>query len=196
MEFLKARATGRGLAVAAGAAVVFGLISRLFLVPAYHGISGFTPFDVQFPLSPFMIAVERGGYAEGSAVAAYVLFAAVDLLYMVATAWLFILGWVWLFSKVPTRLFAFLTRGGILMLPTYIVFLDIATKVGFFRLVCGLTGPSFAATVEFCATIHRLKFALIDIRLYLTAAFLLVVVLGLVIRQRPPRRSSGSAFPS
>ena len=194
--FLTSFATGRGLVAAAATAIALGLVSHFVLVPAYHDVSGFAPFDVQFPLSPFAIAVELGGYAEGSATDAYLLFAVVDFAFAVAAAWLFTAAWVWLFSKVPTRLFAFLMRGGIFMVPFYAVVLDLAAKVGFFRLVRGLTGPSYAATIEFCTTVHRFESALLDMRYYLTAAFLLTGATELLMRQNPRRRSSGSAFPS
>jgi hypothetical protein len=196
MTFLRFCATWRGIAATAVATLALGLISHLVLAPAYREVSGFAPFDVQFPLSPFAIAVELGGYAEKSATAAYTLFAAVDFAYQLAMACLVTLVWVWLFAKVPIPIFAFLKRGGILLVPFYGVTLDLAAKIGFFRLVGGLAGSSYATTVDFCASAHRLESALIDIRYYLTAVFLLIVALRFLLRQTSRRASSGSAFPS
>lgn len=183
-EFLKSRATGRNLVIVALFTIALGLLSHLVLAPIYRGITGFAPFELQSSLSKFMIAVELGALAEGAATKTYISFAAVDLAYVLATALLFTLFWPWLFVKSPTRLNAFLVRGGILLLPSYIAVLDLAAKVGFFRLLRGLAGPSYAMTVEFCAVVHRLKFAVIDIRNGLTAAALLAAVVGFVLTQR------------
>ncbi len=183
-DFLKSRATGRSLIIVAAVTSVLGLTSHLILAPIYRGITGFTPFDFQSSLSNFMIAVELGAFAEGAATNAYVTFATVDMAYVLATAYLFTLLWSWLFVKSPTRLFAFLVRGGILLLPSYIVVLDLVAKIGFFRLLRGLSGPSYAMTVEFCAVVHRLKFAVMDIRNGLTAAVVLAVAVGFVLTQR------------
>ncbi len=191
---LKIYATPRGIVVAVAAAIALGVISHFVMAPNYRDVSGFAPFDVQFPLSPFVIAVELGGHAPDSATTAYLLFAVADFAYALATAGVFTLLWAWLFFKAPTRLFAFLARGGILMVPFYAAILDLAAKVGFFRLVRGLGGSAYAGTVEFCATIHRLESALLDIRYYLTAAFLLIIAVGFLLRQSARRSSSGSAF--
>ena len=66
------------------------------------------------------------------------------------------------------------------MLPFYVVILDAVTKVGYMRLLGGLAGPSYAATIELCATVHRLKFALIDIRNYATLALVLIAAISLL----------------
>ena len=112
----------------------------------------------------------------------------------IAVAALFTLFWAWLFLKVPTRLFAFLRRGGILMVPWYVVVVDLLGKVGFFRLLGGLSWPSYALTIELCAPLHRFKFAMIDIRNYLTIVFLLAIVVDVVLRRaaKPAPRDPSS----
>lgn len=197
-EFLKSTTslwtTGRGFFAIAAVAAVLGLISNYVLAPAYREIAGFLPFDLQYPLSRFMIGVELGTFDGATATKAYVLFAAVHFALGIAVAALFTLFWAWLFLKVPTRLFAFLRRGGILMVPWYVVVVDLLGKVGFFRLLGGLSWPSYALTIELCAPLHRFKFAMIDIRNYLTIVFLLAIVVDVVLRRaaKPAPRDPSS----
>ncbi len=165
-------------------AVALTLASQYIAGPIYRGIAGFMPFDAQPSLSRFMIAVELGASVNDGASSAYILFALVDAAAVIAAAWTFALLWLWLFITVPTRLFAFLMRGGIVLLPFYVVVLDIVAKVAFFRLIGGLSGASYATTIECVAFVHRLKFALVDLRNYLTAALLLAGVLAVFLKHR------------
>ena len=184
--FVKSYATVRGVAVAAAVTGLLALVVSLLLIPAYREVTGFIPFDAQARLSHFMIGVELGAVDKGKATQIYALFAAVDVVYAAATAWLFILFWSWLFAMAPTRLFAFLMRGGILLVPFYVFILDVIAKVGFFRLVRGLDDSAYAAAVDFSVMVHRLGFALRDLRSYLTMAFLLAIAIGFLLRRRRP----------
>lgn len=193
-EALKSGVTLRALIIAAATAGSLGLLARFVFSPLYHGVTGFLPFDVQSPLSKIMIAVELGAFDKDAALTPYMLFAGIDLAYGLATAALFTLAWMWLFAKYPrgsgaSVLFDFLRRGGIAMLPSYVVVLDIVSKIGFFRLIGGLSGEDYAGAVEFCATVHRLKFALADIRNYLTVSFLIAVAVGLLFARTSRARS-------
>lgn len=182
--FLRSQATGQRLMVVMAVAVALTLASQYIAGPIYRGIAGFMPFDAQPSLSRFMIAVELGASVNDGASSAYILFALVDAAAVIAAAWTFALLWLWLFITVPTRLFAFLMRGGIVLLPFYVVVLDIVAKVAFFRLIGGLSGASYATTIECVAFVHRLKFALVDLRNYLTAALLLAGVLAVFLKHR------------
>jgi hypothetical protein len=175
-------ATIRGMAVAAAATAILGLATHLLLVPPYREITGFAPFDLQFPLSQVMIGIELGAFAKNAAAWAYTHFAIAHFAFGLATAVLFALAWAWLFEKCPTRMFGFFMRGGILMLPFYVVLLDAVEKAGFSRLLSGAAAQSYSATIEFCVTVHRLKFALADIRNYVTLA--IVVIVGITLLRR------------
>lgn len=175
---------GRGIMAAGAAAAVLWLVARTVLVPAYRDITGFVPFDLQSPLSHVMIGVELGAFEERAALGAYAAFAAVDFALGIAKAALFIFVWMWLFDSAPTRIFSFLRRGGILLLPLYVVILDGAAKVGFHRLLQGLSGEALSATIEYCATVHRLHMAVADIRNLLTAVFLALAAAVTVRRLR------------
>jgi len=188
-EILRSGVTLRVLLIAAATAGVLGLLARFVFGPIYRGAAGFLPFDLQFPLTKFMIAVELGAIDKAAAMMPYAFFVAADLTYMLAAAGLFTLGWLWLFAKFPMPLFAFLRRGGVAMLPFYVVILDIVTKVEFFRLIGGLSGEDYADALEFSVTVHRLKFALMEIRNYLTAGFVLAAVFGIFFARTSRARS-------
>ena len=187
------RSKGRGAVAAAAVAGSLYLVERVSLIPAYRAITGFAPFDLQTPLSQVMIGIELGAFEERAAIGAYAAFAAVDLMLGVALAAMFTFLWMWLFEKAPTKAFTFLKRGGILMLPSYVVILDMAAKVGFYRLLQGLGGEALAETIEFCATVHRLHLAVADIRDIMAAVF--VGVAAAVAAKRLRKSAAGSLQP-
>lgn len=175
---------GRGAVAAAALAGSLYLVERASLIPAYREITGFAPFDLQKPLSQVMIGIELGAFEERTAIGAYAAFAAVDFVRGAALAAMLTFLWMWMFEKAPTKAFTFLKRGGILMLPSYVVSLDMAAKVGLYRLLQGLNGNALTETIAFCATVHRLQLAVADIRDILAAAFLGVAAAVAVKRLR------------
>jgi hypothetical protein len=177
----------RRVVIAATVAALMWVLARLVLSEAYRAQTTFLPFDLQFPLTQFMIAIELGVFKRGTATAAYAAFAAADLVYAVAVAWFFTGLWVWLFAAQPSRLFHFLKRGGILMLPWYIVAMDAANKIGFYLIVDGRWMESYGEIVNVVVTVHRLKFAMSDIRDYLTLGFLVVAGLSVLQKMRAPK---------
>ena len=192
-ELLKSWTGGRGFIAAVVIAGILALVERFSLIPAYRAVTGFTPFDVQFPLSHFMVGVELGAFDKAAARGVYIAFAAVDAVYQLAVAGVFTLLWMWLFARAPMALVAFLRRGGILMVPTYAVLLDLVTKAGFVRLLQGPGGADAGGIIEFSVTVHRLAFAVADIRNILTAVFLALAV-GVAVRRR--RVPEGASFTS
>jgi hypothetical protein len=173
-------ATGRGVVIALTVAVVLALLSRFVMAAVFTSAAGFVPFDLQSPLNRYAIAIQLGTIEKGSAVMFYAPFAVVDVLSAFTAAWFYAVFWAWLFAKVPNRVFAFFASGGILLTPFVAVGFDLAAKAGFARLIAGLTGPSYAAAIAFSADANRLKFAFIDLRNYLTLAFLLIALTALI----------------
>ena len=160
------------MVAAAAVGLVLYLVERFTLAPMYRAATGFLPFDLQRPLSHFMIGIELGAFDKGAALEIYTAFATIDVALMLAKAAAITLLWLWLFEKAPQRLFNFLKRGGVAMVPSYVVILDGAAKAGFHRLLQGLSGEALTETIEFCATIHRLQLAVADIRNGLTVLFI------------------------
>jgi hypothetical protein len=187
-DFIARRATSRGIALAALIVVVLTLIVRFALIPAYRDITGFVPFDAHARLSRVMIGIELGAFPQGAATGVYIVFALVDIARAAAAAWLFVLAWRWLFEYFPARLSGFLSRGGILLVPVYVVALDIAAKVGFFRLLESGSVAAHTALVDFSVMAHRMGFALADARNYLTVGFILIAAIGFWRRMRAARR--------
>jgi hypothetical protein len=181
--FLSSRATGRNIIGTSMAAAVMWSAATFILIPAYRDITGFAPFDVQSPLSRFMIGIELGAFEESAAIGAYIMFAIVDGLRGILLACAVMLSWLWLFARRPTKLSAMLVRGGILLVPWYVVLLDITAKFAFARLLKGLSGASYGATIEFAATVHRIEFAFIDLRNYLTVAFIVLAALDFAFKR-------------
>ncbi len=178
--FLRAHATVRGFMAALLVIGACTLVIRFALIPMYRNATGFLPFDAQPGLSPFSIGVQLGAFPIADARWVYLPFAVFDALSVLATAWVFALLWTWLFDRAPTRLFAFLTRGGFVLVPFYVLVFDLAGKVGFFRLVSSGRGDATAALVDLCVWLHRFEYGFITLRNDATIAFLLVIAWTLI----------------
>ncbi len=174
--FLKSRASGRAVAAAVIFALLVVVVRDGMLVPHFQAVTTFKPFDVQFPLTRYMIAIQLGAY-ERTAGPAYLPFFVVDLLLSFVSAGALMLLWAWLFRR-PNRISAFLERGGIIFVPLYTLGCDIAENIAFARLIGGLTGESFAGTVEFAVTVHGVRGALLDLQVILTLLFVILFGLG------------------
>ncbi|MCC6912111.1 MAG: hypothetical protein IT566_00300 [Rhodospirillaceae bacterium] len=184
-EFLKSRANGRAVAAAAIFAVLVFVVQDRVLIPHFQAVTGFKPFDVQFPLTRYMVAIQLGAY-ERTAGPAYLPFFMVDMLLSFVSAGTLMLLWSWLFRR-PNRISGFLERGGIIFVPLYTLGCDVAENIAFARLIGGLTGESFARTVEFAVTVHGMRGALLDLQVILTLLFVILFGLG-----AGTRRQSGS----
>ncbi len=179
--YLLSRATGRNVLIVLTLSIVLALLSKFVMAAIFRGVAGFEPFDLQASLSRNMLAIELGTMDKGAATGFYIPFMVIDEMFAVASAFAYALFWAWLFAKVPTRVFYFLSQGGILLTPFAAIFCDLAAKGGFVRLLHGLSGPAYAATIEFSVTAHRLKYAFVDLRNYLSLAFVLVACISLAL---------------
>ncbi|MCA0201202.1 MAG: hypothetical protein LCH56_10225 [Proteobacteria bacterium] len=175
-EFLKSRASGRAVAAAAIFALLVAAVQHWVLIPHFQAVTTFKPFDVQFPLTRYMVAIQLGAY-ERTAGPAYLPFFMVDLLLAFVSAGTLMLLWSWLFRR-PNRISAFLERGGIIFVPLYTLVCDVAENIAFGRLIGGLSGDSFANTVEFAVTVHSVRGALLDLQVILTLLFVILFGLG------------------
>ncbi|MGE3332114.1 MAG: hypothetical protein AB7I36_00605 [Rhodospirillaceae bacterium] len=191
-EFLKSRASGRAVAAAVIFALLVVVVQQWVLVPHFQAVTTFKPFDVQFPLTRYMIAIQVGAY-ERTAGPAYLPFFVVDLLLSFVSAGTLMLLWAWLFRQ-PNRISAFLERGGIIFVPLYTLACDIAENIAFARLIRGPTGESFGATVEFAVTAHSMRGALLDLQVILTLLFVILFGLGIGRANQPgsPERETAS----
>lgn len=182
-EFLKSRATGRAVAGTVIFALLIVLIQYALLIPHFQAATGFKPFDIQFPLTRYMVAIQLGAYGE-SAGPAYLPFILVDVLLACVSAAALMLLWAWLFRRQPTRVFAFLERGAVLLVPVYTLACDIAEDVAFARLIGGrLSREQFAGTIDFALMAHGVRGAFLDLQVILTLIF--VILFGLAAGRQP-----------
>lgn len=182
-EFLKSRASGRAVAAAAIFALLVVVVQYWVLIPYFQDVTTFKPFDVQFPLTRYMVAIQLGAY-ERTAGPAYLPFFVVDLLLGFVSAGTLVLLWSWLFRR-PNRISSFFERGGIIFVPFYTLGCDIAENIAFARLIGGLSGESYAGTLQFAVTVHGVRGALLDLQVILTVLFVILFALGTGAREQP-----------
>lgn len=160
--------------------VISGLLQAfqsLVAEPYFEGVTGFRPFDTQFPLSPVAVTIQLGAYGEGAA-EAYLVFAVCEILTALSVATLFIVLWRWVFSTFPNKTFDLLRGGGILIAPFAAPICDVVETMGFARLISGVPTSSYESTMELCILMHKLKFIFQDIRLYFTLFFVGVPIVN------------------
>ena len=172
-EYFKSRASGRAVAGAVIFALLVVLVQQTLLVPHFQAVTGVKPLDVQFPLSRYTIAIQLGAYGPDAG-AAYLPFLLVDMILAVASATALVLLWAWLFRQQRTRLFSFLERGAVILVPAYTLGCDIAENIAFARLIGGLSGESYVETIEFAVTVHSVRGALLDVQVILTVLFVML----------------------
>jgi len=187
-EYLKSRASGRAVAGSVLFALLILVLQYGVLIPHFQAATGLKPFDLQFPLTKYMIAIQLGTYPPGAG-AAYLPFLLIDLLLALVSAAALMLLWSWLFRQRPFGAFSFLERGGVILVPVYTLVCDIAENIAFARLVGGgLSGDSYVDTIEFAVTIHSVRAAFFDLQMILTALFVILFALA-----AGKQRRSGSA---
>ncbi len=163
-------ATGLSVGVALVATGALLFVRKSVAVPYFEKVAGFKPFDIQFPLSATVVAIQLGAYGDGAG-GAYAIFAACEILLALAAAVFFMLLWRRMFLTSHARVFVLLESGGILLAPFAALLCDIAESAGFSGLMLGLSGPSYEFIIEFSVFVHKLKFAFEDIRVYFTLFF-------------------------
>jgi hypothetical protein len=183
-QYLKSRATGRAVAGAVIFAVLIVLVQHAVLIPHFQAVTGFKPFDGQFPLTRYMIAIQLGAYEE-TAAAAYLPFLVVDLLLAAVSSGALMLLWAWLFRVQPSRAIAFFERSAVMFVPLYTLLCDLAENVAFARLIGGISGDSTVGTIDFAVMIHGLRGALLDLQVILTVLFVILFALAAGKQERP-----------
>ena len=161
---IRRQATGRNVIVMLAAVGMVALISHGLALPAYRAVaSGLDPFDIQFPLTREMVAIQRGAFGVGVA-PAYVSFAILNSLFQGMTAVFYALFWAWIMAKSPRPL----ARGALLVFPVLAVVCGIAENAGFLILVfSNAHDPRHDVTTATLA-VHRVKFFLRDADMAIT----------------------------
>jgi hypothetical protein len=191
-EQLKSRASGRAVTGAVLFALLVVLVQYTLLIPHFQAVTSFKPFDVQFPLTRHMIAIQLGAYEEAAG-PAYFPFLMVDTLLAFVSAGALMLLWAWLFRQYRTRVFSFLERGAVILIPAYTLACDFAENIAFARLIGGLSGESYASTIQFAVTVHNIRGALLDLQVILTVVFVILFALAASKRETEVLRGETTA---
>ncbi len=190
--YLKSRATGRTVAGLVIFALLLGVVQYAVLIPNFQAATTFKPFDVQSPLTRYMIAIQLGAY-EDAAAPAYLPFILVDTLLAFVSAAALMLLWSWLFAAQSTRVFTFLERGLVVLVPVYTLLCNIAENIAFARLIGGLPAESYVGTLEFAVTIHSVHTAFLDLQMILTVVFVVLFALAAGAQARSGALRGGMA---
>lgn len=178
------RIAGPHVAVFAGLALLGWVTRALVVAPAFHNATGFIPFDLQPHLNREMVIIQLGAIILGQFGAAYLWYALADTLIALLIAAFFIALWQWLFAKTPNWLFTFIGSGGIVLLPLAAAVLEIAEHAAIFRLLATFNGDESAALIDFTATLHNVKIAVVELRNGLTLVYLAIAGGLWVLRRR------------
>lgn len=175
--YLKGRATGRAVAASVILAALLYLLRDAVLVPYFRDVTGFVPFDVQFPLTRFMMAIQLGAYhSPAAARVAYLPFLVIDVLYAFASAASLMFLWTWLFMRQPNQIFDFLERGAVVLVPAYTLICDVGENIAFAWLVGDRSGEGHPIGFWLAEVIHGVRGALLDLQMILTGVFVIIFV--------------------
>jgi len=161
MRALQRAATGRNVIVAFLAAFALVTVLTSVLSPPLRELTGFEPFDVQYPISRESIAIQLGAY-EAQAAAAYDLFAVGDFLLLAALALFTALAWAWLMKVAPNKLYDLITRGGVLVMPFLPALADIIENICFLLIVHRSVDLT-SGIIEAAVAAHRAKMMLLTV---------------------------------
>lgn len=190
--YLKSCASGRAVVAAVLFALLIYFVQTAVLVPQFRAVTGFPPFDLQFPLTRYMIAIQLGAY-DGRAAAAYLPFLLADQILSFAAAWALMLLWAWLFRVQPNPVFDFLERGAVILIPVYALLCDIGENLAFSRLIGGLEGGAYVHGIRVAVFFHGVRGAFLDLQVILTIAFVILFLLTAVRKGRPESDAGGGA---
>jgi len=150
---IRRHATGRNLLVMLAALVASAIIAHTLTLPAYRAVaSGFDPFNVQYPLTWEMVAIQRGAFSPGISVAytGYVIF---DFLSQCVMAIFYALLWAWMMARSPQPL----ARNALLLFPALAVLFAAAENAAFLALVFSSSHDPRHDVTRAALEIHRIR---------------------------------------
>lgn len=174
-------ATGRTVVSGVIFAGLVYLIQSAILVPYFRAVTGFVPFDLQFPLTRYMMAIQLGAY-DSRAPAAYLPFVVTDTVLNALTTTVLMLLWTWLFHAQPNRVFDFFQRGAVMLVPVYALLCDMAENLAFSALIGGLSGEQAILALRVGVVAHNVRGAFLDLQMIFTLVFVILFALVAVRR--------------
>lgn len=168
----------------AGAAL---LVRWAVLAPMFSEVLGFVPFDLQPRLNRGMLVIQVGaarGYPLGRLYGAFVM---TDIPISLVVAFVTVAFWRWLHVRAPNRVYAFLTAGGVMLLPVAAAMLEMSEHRAVFRLLQQRGRDAYADAIAFTVAVHNTKVAVADLRDAVTLSFVAATATLWLLRRKPKR---------
>ena len=157
------------------------------LAPMFSHQMGFLPFDLQPGINRGMLVIQLGAARGRPLAPLYGAFVTADIPVSLVLAFVTVVFWRWLHLRAPNSVYAFLTSGGIMLLPPAVAALEMLEHRAVFSLLHQRGSETFADAVNFAVAAHAVSSAVADVCNGLSLIFI-VVTAGLRFMRR---RSAG-----
>jgi hypothetical protein len=175
--FFRQHATGRHVLISLAVVAVLAALSHVLLVPAYReAAAGFVPLDMQYPLTPFMIAIQRGAF-DIAVHGAYLRFACLNIIFAMTFAVFLCLLWSWLAAQVPNTFAPHALNYGLLLLPPVQALVSVADTVCLAQLVFAESHDPLHALTDATLQVHRVRYLLTTVTDAVTLGLVALVVI-------------------
>ena len=175
----------RGMSILLVIALLAVAVRWAVLAPMFSHELGFLPFDLQSRMNRGMLVIQLGaarGHPLGSLYGDFVM---ADIPLSLVLAFVTVAFWRWLHLRAPNRVYAFLTSGGIMLLPLAVAGLEMSEHRAVFGLLNQRGTATFADAVDFAVAVHNVKTAVAELCNAVTLIFILVTAVMRMLRSGP-----------
>lgn len=179
--------SNRAMAIFLLAVGVALLVRWAVLAPMFSQEMGFVPFDLQPRLNRGMLVIQVGAARGHPLGALYGAFVMADIPISLVVAFVTVAFWRWLHVRTPNRVYAFLTAGGIMLLPLAAAALEMSEHRAVFSLLHQRGSGAYADALAFTVSVHNIKVAMADLRDAVTLMFVVSTAVLQLLRRKPKR---------
>jgi hypothetical protein len=154
------------------------------LAPMFSHEMGFIPFDLQPRMNRGMLVIQVGAARGHPLGALYGAFVTADLPISLVLAFVTVAFWRWLHLRAPNRVYAFLTGGGIMLLPLAVAGFEMSEHRAFFSLLHQRGAETYADAIAFAVAVHNVKTAVTGLCNAVTLVFILVTAVMRVLNRK------------
>jgi hypothetical protein len=155
------------------------------LAPMFSHEMGFIPFDLQPRMNRGMLVIQVGAARGHPLGALYGAFVTADLPISLVLAFVTVVFWRWLHLRAPNRVYAFLTGGGIMLLPLAVAGIEMSEHRAFFSLLHQRGTETYADAIAFAVAVHNVKAAVAGLCNAVTLSFILVTAVMQMLNRKP-----------
>ncbi len=155
--------------------------------PMFSQEMGFVPFDLQPRLNQGMLVIQLGAARGHPLGALYGAFVMADIPVSLVLAFVTVAFWRWLHVRTPNRVYAFLTAGGVMLLPIVAAMLEMTEHRAVFSLLYQRVGEAYADAIAFTVSVHNVKVAMADLRDAVTLSFMASTAVLALLRRKLKR---------